>query len=314
MSRAVPTAFELYFGSGSRDPWHLAELEEGFFHSLGLRNGTRKTTWRHRLDDLNALVQKHLPPERPLEIMDVAVSSGVSTAEWLDSLERAAIECRMLAGDAVVDAFVISLGRFLRALVDRTGYLMQLELAGRAIRTPPPRRRDRIRYLPFTALMNATTRLFGTALRTWDGTQPDPMRRLGVTCRPVKLMSLALRRRHRIEAIEDDILVSSSYGGRFHVVRAANILNRAYFDTLTLERMLVNLRARLRPHGLLVVCRTSETGLNNATVFALEEDGRFSALTRLNEGSEITDLVLRLPAWERRGGELHVPSLHTNSI
>src|SRR5207302_9211234 len=74
MSRAVPSAFELYFGSGRRDPWQLAELEELFFHSLGLRNGTRKTTWRHRLDDLNALVQQHLPPQRPLEIMDVAVS------------------------------------------------------------------------------------------------------------------------------------------------------------------------------------------------------------------------------------------------
>ena len=314
MSRAVPTAFELYFGSGRRDPWQLAELEELFFHSLGLRNGTRKTTCRHRLDDLNALLQQHLPPQRPLEIMDVAVSSGVSTAEWFESLERAAIECRMVAGDAVVDAFVISLGRLLRALVDRSGYLMQLELAGRAVRMPPPRRRDRIRYLPFIALMKATTRLFGTALRTWDGTRPEPSSRLGVTCRPVKLMSLAVRRRHCIEALEDDILVSGGHGRRFHVLRAANILNRAYFDARTLERMLVNLRARLRPHGLLIVCRTDDTGLNNATVFALEADGRFRTLARLNEGSEITDLVLRLPAWERRGAELHAPSLHTNSI
>jgi len=43
------------------------------------------------------------------------------------------------------------------------------------------------------------------------------------------------------------------------------------------------------------VCRTNENGVNNATVFTLEKDGRLTATARLNEGSEITDLVLRLP-------------------
>jgi hypothetical protein len=51
----------------------------------------------------------------------------------------------------------------------------------------------------------------------------------------------------------------------------------------------------LLPGGIFIVCRTSEAGVNNASVFTLNDDGRFSETARLNEGSEIAELVLRLP-------------------
>ena len=291
LNATVPTAFELYFAGEKpqRDPRQLEEREDLFFHSIELRNGTRKTTQHRRLDDLNALVQPLLPPQRPLEIMDVAVSSGVSTAEWLMALENAGIECRMLAGDAVVDAFLISMGKRLRALADRTGHLMQLDIGGKAVRLPPPRRRDQFRYLPSILLMKAATCLF--ALQPAAPAQ----RRLGVTCAPLTLLSPSLNRLPQLRAVEDDILVNTSYQRRFHVLRAANILNLAYFDLATLQRMLLNLRARLLPGGLLIVCRTSETGMNHATVFTLEADGRFKTIACLNQGAEIADLVLELP-------------------
>jgi hypothetical protein len=122
----------------------------------------------------------------------------------------------------------------------------------------------------------------------------ETQRRLGVTCRPLTLLSPSLRQFPQLRAVEDDILLNESYTQRFHVLRAANILNLVYFDQPTLERMLLNLRARLLPGGLLIVCRTNESGVNNATIFTLKEDGRFVTTARLNEGSEIADLVLRL--------------------
>lgn len=297
LNATVPTAFELYCAGEKpqRDPRQLEEREDLFFHSIELRNGTRKTTQHRRLEDLNALVQPLLPPQRPLEIMDVAVSSGVSTAEWLMALENSGIECRMLAGDAVVDAFLVSMGKRLRALADRTGHLMQLDIDGKAVRLPPPRRRDQLRYLPCVLLMKAATCLF--TLHSAAAVQPAApvQRRLGVTCTPLTLLSPSLNRLPQLRAVEDDILVNTSYQRRFHVLRAANILNLAYFDLATLQRMLINLRARLLPGGLLIVCRTSETGMNHATVFILEADGRFKTTACLNQGSEIADLVLKLP-------------------
>src|SRR5687768_11687066 len=104
MHDRIPTANELYFSNTPADSAHLETLEKRFFQSVGLPNGTWKTTSYRRLDDLNALVQGFLPSDRPLDVMDVAVSSGVSTLEWLESMERAGIECRMTAGDAAADA------------------------------------------------------------------------------------------------------------------------------------------------------------------------------------------------------------------
>jgi hypothetical protein len=274
---SIPTAFELYFGPKAASP----DVERVFFNSITLRNGTFKTTWHRRMDDLNALVQPLLPPQRPLEIMDVAVSSGVSTAEWLESLQNAGIDCNMLAGDLVVDAYLITLGG-VRALTDRTGHVMQLDIGGRAVRMPPPRRRDQILYAPLITLMRAASRLCAGKGR------------LGIQCQPLKLTSPSIARMTKLSAVEDDILLNNSYRERFHVLRAANILNLAYFDAPTLERMVGNLGGRLVPGGLFIVCRTDENGTNNATVFTLKEDGGFALTARLNQGSEITDLVLSI--------------------
>ena len=131
MNPTVPTAFELYFGGALQPPTCPAcskRVRTFSFIPSSCATAPARRPRHRRLDDLNELVLKLLPQHRPLEIMDVAVSSGVSTAEWLIDLERAGIECHMLAGDAVVDAFLISVGPRLRALVDRTGHLMQLDI------------------------------------------------------------------------------------------------------------------------------------------------------------------------------------------
>jgi polysaccharide pyruvyl transferase WcaK-like protein len=81
------------------------------------------------------------------------------------------------------------------------------------------------------------------------------------------------------------------------VLRAANILNRGYFDERVLRAMLANLRERLRDGGLLVICRTSTHGdVNNGTLFRLDPERRLCPLARLNAGSEIETLALDLPA------------------
>ena len=53
---------------------------------------------------------------------------------------------------------------------------------------------------------------------------------------------------------------------------------RTQARSATLKRMLANLRSRLLPGGLLIVCRTNAAGINNATVFTLGPDGRFDVL------------------------------------
>jgi hypothetical protein len=283
----------MYFGELPEEPARVEALERVFFMSVGLPNGTWKTTSHRRLDDLNALVQQHLPSRRPLDVMDVACSSGVSSVEWLDSIQAAGIDCRMTAGDASVNAFVLSIGRSLHALVDRHGCTMQYEIGGTGLQVPL-RKRKIPRYGLQVLLIKALAKLLGPTLS--DARLAARGEKWGMRWRPVKLVSPSIRRRHHIDVVEDDILVNTSYARCFDVLRAANILNLDYFDKRTLVRMLLNLRERLRDGGRLVICRTSHQNVNHGTVFDLDEDRNLRVLARINDGSEIESIVLGLPS------------------
>ena len=291
MSERIPTANEMYFGDLPPEPARVEALEQVFFKSVGLPNGTWKTTSHRRLDDLNALVQQHLPADRPLEIMDVACSSGVSTVEWLESLNAAGIECHMTAGDASVNAFLLSIGNNLHALVDRRGRAMQYEVAGTGLEVPL-RKRKMPKYLLPVLVMKALAKLLAPTLS--DPALAARGARWGMRWKPVQLVSPSIRNRARISVVEDDILVNRSYSRRFHVLRAANILNNGYFDKATLTAMLANLRERLRDGGVLVVCRTNRENINNGTVFGLDSQRRLQVLARINDGSEIEPIAISL--------------------
>jgi hypothetical protein len=292
-----PTARRIFLSAAAGDESEQESLEREFFSSLRLRNGTYKFTYARRLDDVNELLLPLLPAARPLEVMDVAVSSGISTLEWVQRLEGAGVAHRMVAGDLTVNAFLVSRGRHLHALVDDTGYPLQYEIFARALPAPTGRRL-RVRYFAPLWLIERTlaarfARLRAECLQSPAGQVAAAG---GVTCRRITLVSPRLRPTDNLEVVEDDVL-GGWRGRRFHVLRAANILNRAYFAPELLTRALANLRARLLPGGLLVVCRTNEAGANHATVFRLQADRTLAVVARLGDGSEIEDLALE-PAAE----------------
>ena len=112
----MPLALAVY-GTGEASP----EVEKIFFAKLRLPNGTWKTTYPHRLDDLNDLLLPHLPRDRALAVMDVAVSSGVSTLEWAEQLSANGIEHRLVAADLITDGWLKSWGECVAVLFDDSG-------------------------------------------------------------------------------------------------------------------------------------------------------------------------------------------------
>ena len=91
MSKAHPTASEFAFAKLD------LEAERAFFRRIVLSNGCFKSTGPHRMDDLNAFVLPYLTPldDWPLNIMDVAASSGISTQEWYEQLSNEGIDARV---------------------------------------------------------------------------------------------------------------------------------------------------------------------------------------------------------------------------
>jgi hypothetical protein len=250
-----------------------AHVEEQFFNRLLLPTGVFKTTAARRLDDLNEMVVDLLPDARPLELMDVAVSSGVTTVEWSAQLTSAGIDHRVVAGDLHTKAVWVRLGWTDVVLESRTGRPIYVDLAGRGVHTGGDGVLRRL-------VAGAVAQVARGRARRGRATE-------------IALVSPRVHDLPAITVIEDDIFSErQELTARFHALRAANILNRGYFDDAQLTRALANLRRRLRPGGLLVVCRTHEDGTNHGTAFRLGHN-ECAAVGRVGDGSEIEDLVSR---------------------
>jgi hypothetical protein len=261
----MPLSVSVLGDGGSASP----DIESRFFAKIRLPNGTWKTTYRRRLDDVNELLLEHLPKSRPLELMDVAVSSGVTTLEWGDGLRAAGVEHRLLAGDLMVEGRLAAFGRRAAILYDRdeTPLLIELGRLGVSVRSA----RRSVRTL--RPLLEAGARLVPRGYR-----------------RVVPLVTPSLGERDEIEVVEDDVTRAGVYADRFDVVRAANIVQPVYFDRATIALIFANLRDRLRDGGLLAVCQTVEGRGNQATVFRRRGD-RLEEVASLGGGVAVRELA-----------------------
>jgi hypothetical protein len=301
MSTSRPTVHQVYFSDiNHRSDLEQEELEKNFFFRIRLQNGVSKTTYSQRFNDLNDLVNDLLPRHQPLQLMDVAVSSGISTIEWVKSLNTAGVNHHMVASDVAVKAFLLNIHKYLHILVDKTGYPLQFDLFNFAIPASPRNLVFCIFVYPCKVVAGIFAKI---ALNIFNSQQPAPYKEAAsghnpsiISCHPVFLVSPRLKQSSDLNIIEDDIISNqdSDLQNRFHAIRAANILNSNYFDQNVIIKILHNLRRRLVAEGLLIICRTDIDGTNHGTVFRLKETRAFEVEKRLGKGSEIEDLVLEL--------------------
>ncbi|MFO7906847.1 MAG: hypothetical protein ACQESR_11765 [Planctomycetota bacterium] len=286
---ASPTIQQLYFDTPPRQvDQHLESL---FFSRLRVANGVFKTTTHGRLDDVNQRLFKWLPRQRRLNIMDVAVSSGISTLEWMHHLNAKGISHEMTAGDVAINLEYVTVARGVCVLVDRDGIPLQLDVGSISF---PNASGSRWRNACFKF-----GQLFLRPMLFLDKhsqcSRRDQERRFSLSLprRPLKLVSPALLEHGaQITVLEDDIAVRTpELDRRFDVVRAANILNSVYFDTSTLKRMARNLKRRLVSGGLLVICRTDPKGMNHGGIFRLNERHSLQILESFGDGADAAILT-----------------------
>lgn len=248
-------------------------LEKRFFNQLVLANGTLKTTFARRLTDVDALCNEYLRAlGEPVRLLDVAVSSGITTWEWVQALDAAGIDFELDAFDLCVDASIVSLGERLHVLCDSGGRPLQFEVSGRTIENTFGEtwgRRLR-RALPVTAL------------RAWFALRSGS----ADSRTPVQLVTRHLREPGRIRVFEHDLQNVRELESRYAMIRTANILNLAYFDRRFLEKSIADLASRLLGGGYLCIVRTHHDGSNHGTLFQRTEAG-LKVVARIGDGSEV---------------------------
>lgn len=265
MSRGRPTPLE--FINSSYDP----QLEREFFGRIVLPDGSVKKTFEHRLDDVNVLALPYVKQlESPIRILDVAASSGVTSAEWHEQLRPAGVQFSLTATDLTINAFHLRVGHA-EAILDEQQNFIHLSFAGRGMR---PKTK-----LPLGVVAGLLKRYL--AFRMAHGAKYSD---------PIRLVTKRFRDGDFV-FVEDDLLNGNSLQQTFHVIRAANILNVSGFPEGDLRRMIAKLKERLSDNGLLIVCRTKADRSNHGTIFRLRGE-EFLPLDRIGDGSEVEHLIV----------------------
>ena len=283
-----PGPLDIYFGNLSGQT--LSDAEQCFFHRLQLSNGTYKMTVEHRLDDVNDLAATMMPRGRRLSVLDVAVSSGVSSAEWSEQLRQGGFDHSMTAGDLAVEGRLMTIGQSAAVLWQDDGHPMVLQVGRYSL------------YLVRSGLMRfvaigvspALRATYTLARRLRSASYEATPRKWMVRVRGVGLVSRRLAAHSHVRVIRDDITQPGRFPEQFDVCRVANILNRTYFSDEVLSAMKENLVARLRDGGLLIVCRTvDEMGGErvNLTTVLRKRNASLEVIGRLHGGCDIEDLV-----------------------
>lgn len=276
-----PSAREVYFPNEVRSEEFDAILEECFFRYICLPNGTYKTTGVHRLHDVdNALCQCLRNTHTNPKILDVGISSGVTSLELVETLTQQGLNPSLLASDLTIHAILWHLPGGLDVLCESKGRILQIA------RPPLVKGRPHQPFLSIPrAILQVTIFLLEALLRIGVFRSADS--------KAVSLVSPRLLKKREITIAEHDLNNDKpEWRGQFDVVRAANILNEAYFSRPVLKRMLGYLCSYVRPNGFLVLVRTLESNnSNHGTIFTLVENGKFSVVWRIGNGHGLESLV-----------------------
>lgn len=291
----LKTCFELFAARRREGNGRHSSEEREFFSAILLDNKVSKMTWENRLDDLNDRLLLHIGDDPgTLGVMDVGMSSGVSTYEMFEAIARKRA-VSIVGTDYCIYAYLIEIAPGLRALVQRNGFPLQYDVAGLAIR-PWPRRRYMLTGWPLVL------KVAKFCLRRYLRGIDFPTRVLEVdqgdigSILKVALITSKIETMGEITYCEDDLLTleRDEFHGRFDVIRAANVLNRLSFSDDQLLTMLRRLRGYLKgPGAILLVSRSHADHSNHGTFFRLTPDGGSTSL--IEWGADRTSKTLFWP-------------------
>jgi len=263
------------------------EMEEVFFTSIMARNGTYKTTYESRFSKINEQLLRLISAGSisARSIMGVGISSGVNTLELAESLGANGYETSIMGTDILIDAYLVRVLPGCDALVDASGFPLRFDVFGRSIKPWIVQSDYRSGFFLVRKGINVLFR--SLAARGRAGRQSSKTTH-------VQLVAPRLLEDKNIVVCDDDITrFNPEFAARFDFVRAANVLNKGYFDDDVLRGIIGNIRRYMKPAaGSLLVLRTHENKENHGTLFKLDSDNRFVLLERFGTGSEIEHLVL----------------------
>jgi SAM-dependent methyltransferase len=270
-----------------------SDVEDTFFWQIRLHSGVYKATHRRRFDDTFPLLLGAIAVnDSALRVLDVACSSGVSTAELHRALVARGLVVETIGTDILTRVKHVAFADGSAVLVDRNGNILGAEIGGMLIDRQPSR--AMMIFHPLRVMRSRWRIRSSTGCLAAGHAYPP-----GVKITEVPLTSSSVDRLKGVRVVEEDIL-EPRVEGSFGLIRAANILNFCYFAPAKLRELVAALIARLRVGGILFIVR-SEGTVNHGTLWFREIDG-LRLLGSVGRGSEISGIVEEVAATLAPGG------------
>jgi len=263
--------------------------------SLRTSNGTMRTTLSHRFQDVDRItcqvLRRFFDKAGDVHIQDRAVSHGLTSCEWAQSLFEVFPHARVEASDRMLFLYRIAFPSGEKFILEPDGHPLQYIRPPFVVRLS---HREPLRFpLNHVLVAHAKWRLKRLAL-------PVP---LGDRCADERYEI------DRISCIHPRARLLSKTDARFRmrtrsvfeqtpgvdVLRTMNILNKVYFSTAQLIEGANATFQSLRIGGIWIVGRTFEEDLSNhVTIFRRHKEG-WEILERVGRGSEMEDFARQAP-------------------
>jgi len=269
---------------------------EDITFKLRTSNGTYRTTFGHRLQDLDAValewMEKFYAADSAIEVQDRAVSHGLTSWEWANRVFWRFPNARFEASDILLELVELSRGNE-AFILEPSGWPLQYVKPPFAVSLA---HREPRRY-PVNSLVALWARKRFAELnfgKNWkQAAEARGWRIRSIPC--VHPLARELSRRNanfqfRVKSVFDQTPSSCD------VLRTMNILNPSYFLAKDLERGAEAAFHCLRPGGIWIVGRTWEHDLSNhASLFRRSERG-WELLERIGNGWEMENVALAAAA------------------
>ncbi len=280
-NKRVASARQVFLGNASVSVDDQTKLEKSFFKSISLPNGTHKTTAPHRLTDVDQITCNLLANRKAVRLLDVGISSGITTLELLNHFESRGIDVSGIGVDICIRAYLRSfLG--IEVLSDPEGNVLQVATPFFARGRPHPSQES------------LQSKVLGLGIDLLESSLVRRGLLSSRRSRALKLVSPRLLDRNDFQIVEHDVaLCMREWDDSFDLVRAANVLNVDYFSPSHVGKMVLNLASWLKEGGLLAICRTNATdGSNHGSFYCKQESpSRLQHVHRMGQGYELEYLI-----------------------
>ena len=270
----------------------ISRFEEISF-TLRTSNGTTRTTFRHRMVDVDEvtirLMRQYFRSEEELIIQDRAASNCLTSMEWAEQLLPIFPQARLEASDALLCLLRVSFSGNRTYFVEPGGQPLQYVKPPFVVCLNP---REPYRYLLNHLIAGFAKRWFQRLcleLNFSNSVHTNRYRIDKISCIHPEARSLCLRE-PQFTIFERSVFERTP---GLSVLRTMNILNLAYFSRDQIGDGIQAAFDSLKPGGLWIVGRTLQESYTNHVTFFRRTETKWEILERIGDGSEIEALVMR---------------------